>query len=73
MALFLREKKTPNKDKELIIKLVDKKKIQYIFSQPPNYRWKIVKNLYRDYNAKFIKIKSVNGTNKWAFTNQDFF
>ena len=72
-GFIFRGEKTPNKDKELIIKLIDKKKIQYIFSQPPNYRWKIEKNLYRDYNAKFIKIKSVNGTNKWAFTNPGFF
>ena len=60
--------KDPNKDNKVLIQLVDNSKIRFIFSQPPDNKYKIERNLYRDYNAKFVKKRS-GRVNAWYSTN----
>ena len=60
----------PNKDNKVLIQLVDNNsKIRCIFLQSINDKWKIGINLYRDFNAKFTRTRTRDGTYNWDSTN----
>ena len=65
--------KDPNKDKKVLIQLVNNSKMRCIFSRSKNDQWEIEKNFYRDLNTKFVKTRRRNGTYEWDSTHPILF